>query len=80
MIICNLCKYGDRGMDEHPCDKCVHNTTDQFEPMSNFERIKKMSVEEFVEWVLFDAIEIARQYTQSTTGLQDWLEQSVTID
>lgn len=42
--------------------------------MTNFEKIKAMSVEQFVEWVLFEAQSIARQYTQSTLGLAQWLE------
>ena len=42
--------------------------------MTNFEKIKTMSVEKFVEWVIFEAPSICRQYTQSTTGLAQWLE------
>lgn len=45
--------------------------------MTNFEKIKAMSVEQFVDWVLFDAHNIARQYTQSTIGLTQWLESEV---
>ena len=42
--------------------------------MTNFEKIKAMSIEQFVDWVLFEAHNIARQYTQSTIGLAQWLE------
>lgn len=48
--------------------------------MTNFERIKAMDVEQFVEWVLFEAHLIARQYTQSTLGLAQWLEREVEDD
>lgn len=42
--------------------------------MTNFERVKSMSTEQFVEWVLFEAPSIGRQYIQSTIGLVEWLE------
>ena len=45
--------------------------------MTNFEKVKAMSIEQFVDWVLFEAPHIARQYTQSTTGLAQWLKSEV---
>lgn len=29
---CRLCKYGDRGEDEHPCIECTERYSNQFEP------------------------------------------------
>lgn len=41
---------------------------------THFDRIKSMDVDEFVDWVLFVAPKIARCYTQSTTGLKQYLQ------
>ena len=51
MIACNSCKYWDREVDESPCDKCLHNAIDNFEPMTNFEKIKSMYLEELAEFI-----------------------------
>ena len=48
---CSSCKYWDKGIDEHPCNKCIHNATERFKPMTNFDRIKAMSVEELADFI-----------------------------
>lgn len=48
---CDSCKHWDRGLDEHPCNKCIHNAIERYEPMTNFERIKAMSVEELADFI-----------------------------
>ena len=48
---CTSCKYWDKGLDEYPCNKCIHNAIEQFKPMTNFERIKAMSVEELADFI-----------------------------
>ena len=50
-MTCNLCKYRDKGLDEYPCNKCIHNAIDEFKPMTNFERIKAMSIEELASFL-----------------------------
>lgn len=48
---CNSCKYWDKGLEEYPCNKCIHNAIDQFKPVTNFERIKAMSVEALADFI-----------------------------
>ena len=48
---CNSCKYYDKGLDEYPCNKCVHNAIEHYKPMTNIERIKAMSVEELADFI-----------------------------
>ena len=50
-MACNSCKYWDKGMGEYPCNKCIHNAIEYFKPMTNFERIKKMSVDELADFI-----------------------------
>ena len=51
MIKCLACKYYHKGLDEYPCNKCTYNSIDNFKPMSNYERIKAMSVEELADFI-----------------------------
>ena len=48
---CNSCKYWDRELDEYPCSKCIHNAIEKYEPITNFDNIKKMSVEELADFI-----------------------------
>ena len=50
-IACYCCKYWGKEMDEYPCSQCTHNAIDHFKPMTNFERIKAMSVEELADFI-----------------------------
>lgn len=43
---------------------------------TQFDRIKELPLEEFVDWVLHDAPEIAREWTSSKYGLMEYLKQS----
>ena len=45
--------------------------------MTNYDRIKSMSVEEFANFVLYESHNIYSQYTNSLTGFQQWLLQEV---
>ena len=48
---CDSCKHWDKGLDEHPCNKCTYNSINHFKPMTNLERIKKMSVENLADFI-----------------------------
>ena len=48
---CDICKYTNKGIDEAPCNKCVHNATDCFKPMTNFDWIKSMSVVKLADFI-----------------------------
>ena len=80
---CYSCKYYDKGLDEYPCSKCVHNATDQFKPMTNFERIKAMSIEELADFIC-DIYASNEHYTIRVDGkwmlpedVEEWLEREV---
>ena len=51
MSRCLACKYWDKGLEEAPCNKCVYNSVDNFKPMTNYERIKAMSLDELADFI-----------------------------
>lgn len=48
---CEACKYQNKTECEEPCKGCTHNATDNYEPMTNADRIRSMSDEELAEWL-----------------------------
>ena len=48
---CNSCKHRERELDEYPCNRCIHNALDFYKPMTNFERIKSMSLEKLADFI-----------------------------
>ena len=80
---CDSCKYWDKGLDEHPCNKCVHNAIEHFKPITNFERIKKMSVESFADFICdiyadneHEAIRVDGRWIMPE-DIEEWLEREV---
>lgn len=47
---CSNCKHTNKAEDEFPCSVCVRNYIDKYEPTTNYDRIKSMSVEEMAEF------------------------------
>lgn len=43
---CSNCKHTNKAEDEFPCSVCIRNYIDKYEPITNYDRIKSMSVEE----------------------------------
>ena len=43
---CPSCKHTNKEKNEFPCSVCVRNYTDKYEPMTNYDLIKSMSLEE----------------------------------
>ena len=83
---CNSCKHWDKELDEYPCNKCIHNATERFEPMTNFERIKGMSVEKLAEFIcgIYDMEEDKAKFINGTIipcysedDIREWLEREV---
>ena len=50
-MTCNSCKHWDKGINDYPCNKCIHNALDHYKPITNFERIKAMSVEKLADFI-----------------------------
>lgn len=49
---CHKCKYGNNQPTEYPCLECVHNrAVDNYEPMTNADRIRNMTDEELAEYI-----------------------------
>ena len=43
---CDECKYSSKREDEFPCTNCVHNAIEHYEPITNADRIRKMTDDE----------------------------------
>ena len=54
---CSNCKHTNKAEDEFPCSVCVRNYIDKYEPTTNYDRIKSMSVEEMAEAIYSSDIE-----------------------
>lgn len=84
METCNSCKYWDKDMDEAPCNKCVHNALNHFKPMTNFDKIKRMTIEELAKFIC-DCTDCERCYGRDlckrgdgvANGLVKYLESEV---
>ena len=48
---CHYCRYYDKGVEEYPCNKCVHNGVDHFAPTTNLDRIRGMSVSALADFI-----------------------------
>ena len=86
---CDSCRYWDRDLDEYPCNKCVHNSTDNFKPMSNFDKIVSMTIEELAAFLcgVYDMEEDNAKYINGTIipcynedDIREWLEREVDYD
>ena len=83
---CNSCKHLDKKVDEYPCSKCIHTALDYSEPMTNFDRIKRMSVDELAEFIcgIYDTEADAAKFINGTIipayseyDIKEWLEREV---
>ena len=83
---CGICQHTNKQVDEYPCNKCVHNALDHFKPMTNFDRIKNMSVEELAEFIcgIYDMEEDNAKFINGTIipgyneqDIREWLERGV---
>lgn len=53
---CETCKYQNKAEHEEPCKNCSHNSTNNYEPLTNADRIRSMTDEELAELLcLYDA-------------------------
>ena len=48
---CNWCKYRSNGLDDYPCNKCIHNAIDKFVPVTNYDAITSMSVTALADFI-----------------------------
>ena len=83
---CDSCKYWDKGVDDYPCNRCIHNAVEKFAPMTNFERIKNMSLEQLAEFIcgIYDMEEDNAKFINGTIipcynekDIRKWLEREV---
>lgn len=83
---CDSCKYWDKEIDEYPCNKCIHNAVERYESMTNFEKIKSMSLEKLAEFIcgIYDMEEDSAKFINGTIipcyneyDIQEWLKRTV---
>ncbi len=85
-MTCNSCKHWDKELNEYPCSKCIHNALDYYKPMTNFDRIKAMSVEKLAEFIcgIYDTEEDNAKFINGTIipcynedDIKEWLTRDV---
>ena len=42
---CDKCKHSSKSPTEYPCNVCIHNAVDKFEPKTNADKVREMSDE-----------------------------------
>lgn len=56
---CDKCKHTKKEPTEFPCLECEHNrAVDNFEPMTNADRIRNMTDEELAEFLTGDVLTV----------------------
>lgn len=51
MASCERCKYQNKQEYEEPCVGCVHDATENYEPMTQADRIRSMTDEELIAFI-----------------------------
>ena len=75
---CFKCRHESKAETDFPCNKCIHNAIDKFEPKTNADLIREMTDEELAEWltkITNDAQLDAR--TKCNYQWADWLKAEV---
>jgi hypothetical protein len=63
---CETCKHQGKSEHEEPCKGCTHNATDNYEPITNADRIRSMSDEEVAGFLCeFDACYLCEHNDQT---------------
>ena len=89
---CENCKYKALNGSQYPCTQCSHNYIDKSKPMTNFDRVKAMSVEELATLIKQAMLFECEKYCAFTKygqcqnfsrkikcedGIKKWLESEV---
>lgn len=82
---CSNCKHTNKTEDEFPCSVCVRNYIDKYEPTTNYDRIKSMSVEDLIEFInnisTSLAVKMNGEYiVREKDSIKQWLLQEVSED
>jgi hypothetical protein len=48
---CETCKYQNKTEHEEQCNRCTHNATDNYNPMTNADRIRSMTDEQIAYYL-----------------------------
>lgn len=51
MEYCSRCKHQDKRGHEEPCAGCIHNAIENFEPMTQADKIRSMTDEELAKFL-----------------------------
>lgn len=81
---CSDCKHDDKTINEYPCCECCNAYLSKFEPKTNFDRIKEMSVGEMADFICdiyadndhSPQIRVGGKW-MFDTDVEEWLESEV---
>ena len=81
MESCETFKYQNKAEHEDPCKNCTHNATDNYEPLTNADRIRNMTDEELEEWLTTITNDAQRAIAESQCFVdyqwKEWLQSEV---
>ena len=86
---CENCKYVFESMDGEHCKNCIHNATDNFEPMTNADHIRSMDDTEMAEFLCdvssrgdnkYESCIAADKCVYMHNGMIDWLRSPVEVE
>lgn len=80
MASCERCKYQNKQEYEEPCVGCVHDATENYEPMTQADRIRSMTDEELANFLYgFNDIDQKVKFCTNKKVCTDWLEKEDTL-
>lgn len=74
---CLNCKHTNKAEDEFPCSVCIRNYIDKYEPITNYDRIKSMSVDEMASAILMLSERVKKYPNARIKLVKQWLLQEV---
>lgn len=74
---CSNCIHTNKAEDEFPCSVCIHKYIDKYEPITNYDRIKSMSVDELTSVILMLSERVKKYPNARITLVKQWLLQEV---
>lgn len=73
---CETCRFKSKEPNEVPCCNCTHNATNNYQPVTNADRIRSMSDFELAEWLINFKNTFGEEYEGKMSCLK-WLRLNV---
>lgn len=71
---CETCKHQSKSEGEAPCRNCIHNALNNYEPMTNADRIRSMKDSELLNFLYY---EYDNFVFTSRIEIDEWLQSEV---